>query len=424
MREKVRGRAMAFVLVAFALLGGGDADAQPSSGKPDGQRQATAADPLTCWWKSDASSIRIGEEFTVVLTCRSVETAVQRTVVNDSLLDPGAVNLAPYRVKGGDRSRDISRTVPGRDGPVTLRTAQHRYTVALLGEGFFGREVPLPPLEVRYRVDVATSAGAMTAGRERVYLLAPVPMRVQSLVPRTAGAIRDADNDTLRDVERRRMSAIAAFIVAGVFLALPPAVMLPALLRAVRRRRHSVVNGTVFARGELLGRLAGMLNRLERQRRRAAWDDASIAAALTALRVAGAVAVGRGITQVPADPAARCGEGQLEFRKGIWPRSKVLVSASLTPEEMAGELAGADRRSAAAARRKALLGETHEAFAALSRARYAPAGEPSERAVADAALAQGLRLVRALRRDRFPLVRAVRWACDLHARWGSRWRRS
>ncbi len=423
-KKKARVASTAVLFAAVSLLFGTDAGAQPRPGAPGGKYEAAAADPLNCWWKADKSSVRIGEEFTVTLTCRSAETAARRTVVNESLLDPGAVILTPYRLKGGSHARDISRVVPGPEGPVTLRTVRYAYTVALLGEGFFGKDVPLPPLEIRYHVDFVTNTGTVTTGKERVCLLAPLPLRVQSLVPRSAESIREADDDPFGDSQQRRKSAITAFVAAGLLLLLPPGVLLPALVRNLRRRRVRGSDGAAFGRNALLWRLKRMLEGIGRRLRTADWDDASVGSVLTALRVAGAMALGRRIIQVPVDPAVRGVEGQLAFRRGFRPRSKVLVSASLTPEEMARELVSVTGAGDVGARRSALLAETQRAFAALSAARYGAAAGPGGRAVCEAALAQGLRLVRALRREGIPLAGAIRRAGDRYRLGRRQWRPS
>jgi len=424
MRGKVFGVSKAVTLAAFALFFGADAFAQTPPDTSYEKNEAVAADALNCWWKSDKSSVRIGEEFTVALTCRSAETSLEKTVLNDSLLEPNVLALPPYQVKGGARYKELSRVLPGPDGPVTFHMVQYAYTVKLMGEGFFGRDVPLPPLEIRYHVDLVTNKDVVTPGKERTYVLPPLPMRIQSLVPKAADAIRDAGNETFGDIERRRKGAVIAFIAAGIFLLLPLVVMLPILVRAIRGRRESVSNGTVFHDKDLLRRLASELDRIEKNRRTAPWDDASVGMVLAVFRVGGALAIARRITQAPVEVEARGTEGQLKFRKGFWPRTKVLVSASLTPEEMAKELAGANWQGAVTARRKALLDETQRAFAAFNDARYATPGNAADREALDGALKVGLRLLRALRHDHFLFARVMRAAGERGARWRLQWKRS
>ncbi|MBN2438546.1 MAG: hypothetical protein JXL20_08090, partial [Deltaproteobacteria bacterium] len=205
---------------------------------------------------------------------------------------------------------------------------------------------------------------------------------------------------------------------------LPLAVMLPILVRAVRGRKPGAANGTVFRDRDLLRRLSRELDRVEKNCRAASWDEASIGTALSVFRVAGALAIGRRAVQTPAAPDSGGLEGQLKLRKGFWPRTKVLVSASLTPEEMANELAGANWQEVGKARQKALLDETQRAFAAFNDARYATPGSAAGRETLDGALKTGLRLLHALRRDHCRAVRTVRWAAGGCARWRREWKRS
>ncbi|MEI7670644.1 MAG: hypothetical protein WCK00_00880 [Deltaproteobacteria bacterium] len=422
---KVPGVSKAVILAAFALFFlGVDVVAQTPPDMSYEKNDAVAVNALNCWWKTDKNSVRIGEEFTVALTCRSAETSLEKTVLDDSLLEPSVLFLPPYQVKGGSRYKELSRVLPGPDGPVTFHTVQYAYTVKLIGEGFFGRDVPLPPLEIRYHIDLVTNKDAVAPGKDRTYVLPPLPMRIQSLVPKAADAIRDAGNETFGDIERRRKGAVIAFIAAGFFLLLLLVVMLPILVRTIRGRRESVSNGTVFHDKDLLRHLVSELDRIEKNRRTAPWDEASIGTVLAVFRVGGALAVGRRVVQKPVEFEARGMEGQLKFRKGFWPRTKVLVSASLTPEEIAKELAGANWQGAGKARRKVLLDEIQRAFAAFNGARYATPGNTVDLEALDGALKKGVRFLRALQHDRFLFARVMRTAGERGARWRQQWKRS
>lgn len=421
---KIFGLSVAVMLALFVFCLGVNAVAQTPTDASYGESEAVDADALVCWWKTDKSSIRIGEEFTVTLTCRSVETDREKTVLNDSLLDPGAISLSPYQVKSGRRYKEINRILSGPDGPVTLRNVQYTYTVKLIGEGFFGMDVPLPPLEIRYHIDLVTNKDVVTPGKERTYILSPLPMRIQSLVPKTADTIRDAGTGTFGDIESRRKNAIIAFVAAGTFLLLPLVVMFPILVRAVRGRRENISNGTVFRDKDLLRRLARELDLVEKNCRTASWDKASVGTALSVFRVAGALAVARRVAQVPVGVETRGFEGQLELRKGFWTRTKVLVSASLTPEEMADKLTGENWQEVAKASRKALLYEAQTAFAAFNDARYATTENAADRATLDGALKTGLRLLRELRLDRCPAIRMAREVAGRCTRWRRQWKRS
>jgi hypothetical protein len=424
MRWKVFGVSKMMILVAFALLWGAGAVAQNPPVPASEATGTDAADALSCWWKADKSSVRIGEEFTVTLTCRLVETGRETTVINESLIDPNVLALPPYQVKNGRRYKDIIRVLPGPDGSVTLRYVQYTYDAKLMGEGFFGKDLPLPSLEIRYHVDLATNKDVVTPGKERTYILSPLPMRIQSLVPRDADTIRDTGNETFGDIEGHRKKMVIAFIAAGIFLLFALAVTLPILVRVVRSRRVNVFNGTGFHDRALLTRLVREMERIEKMRRISPWDDVSIGKVLSVFRIGGSLALARRIIQTPVEVESCGREGQLELSKGFWPPTKVLVSASLTPEEMADEMTGANRQGAAAARHKALLAETQKAFAAFNVVHYATPGNTAGRETLDGALNTGLKLLRALQHDHFLPVHAMRAAGERWARWRRQWRRS
>ena len=59
--------------------------------------QNVETDPLQCWWRTSAGAIRVGEPFSVVLTCAVLETDAATVVVNQSRLEPSVVQFAPFQ---------------------------------------------------------------------------------------------------------------------------------------------------------------------------------------------------------------------------------------------------------------------------------------------------------------------------------------
>jgi hypothetical protein len=396
-----------WILAAATLFFAAVAAAQ-TAGAPAGKYETMDAAALRCWWKTDKASVRVGEGFTLTLTCRLAESASEKAVLNDALLEPGALVLSPYQVKAGTRFKDIVRVLPGPDGPVTFRNVQYSYTVKLIGEEFFGKDIPLPPLEIRYHLDRLSNRGIVTPGKERTLILPPLPIRIQSLAPRTASAIRDVGNETFQDIERHRLKALIAFVVAGILFLLPLLLLLPVLIRAFRNRPEELSNGAAFRKGDLLKRLERELGRIERHSRTASWDDASKASLLAVFRVICALALSRQIVKTTVAAGTRGLEGQLAFSKGLWPRTRILVSVSLTPEEMAASLNRPDRLDSLSAQRKALLDEARQVFAAMNNVCYAMSGNDADRTVFDGALKTGSKLLSELRRDRGAAVRLLR----------------
>src|SRR4051812_21672532 len=66
-----------------------------------------SADPIQCWWRTSAGAIRVGEPFTVVLTCAVIETDAAQVVVDQSRLEPSVMQFAPFEVLGGTHGADL-----------------------------------------------------------------------------------------------------------------------------------------------------------------------------------------------------------------------------------------------------------------------------------------------------------------------------
>ena len=196
---------------------------------PGAPSNQVESDPIKCWWKTDTNAVRVGEPFTLALTCGVIETDAVRVVVDPARLDPAVVEATPFEVLGGTRHDDI--VAP------PWRYFQYSYTLRLLGETFFGRDVDIPGLPLTYRVQPAN--GDAGQARDQLYLLPALPLRVVSLVPVTATDIRDAPSDTFADIESRRWRATREFAAAGVFFALAALLAGVAAVRAFRRSRVS-----------------------------------------------------------------------------------------------------------------------------------------------------------------------------------------
>jgi hypothetical protein len=54
------------VLIALAIIQGSE---------------RVEVDPVTCWWRTSAAAVRVGEPFGVVLTCSLLQTEAARVVV-------------------------------------------------------------------------------------------------------------------------------------------------------------------------------------------------------------------------------------------------------------------------------------------------------------------------------------------------------
>lgn len=350
--------------------------ARPSSVQAQAETQDVEVEPLTCWWRTTRSSVRVAEPFTLVLTCATVETQSTRVVADTSRLDPAVVQLPPYEVIGGARGDDL-RTE-------SQRFVQYSYTLRLLTEDAFGRDVPIPPLEVSYRIETRTGGDAASQGRELAYTLPPLAMRIDSLVPNTALDIREADPVTLADIERRLFRANMLRGAAALLVALGVIALVLGLVR-IGRRETGTTQERQLAPADMLRAIRSELIAIRQQGVREGWSSEVGSRALAALRVVASAALGRTIAQRSVTSGVAATEGEVLITRG-WPRMSTLVSGSATARSAAIGPAPASESDR-------LLSEVREGLASLTAHRYGPseerAGEDIARALESGAQLAG-----------------------------------
>ncbi|MCM3880233.1 MAG: hypothetical protein ND807_09005 [Vicinamibacterales bacterium] len=282
-----------------------------------------AVAPIECWWKTDRSAVRVGERFNLTLTCAVLDTDKVRVVVDESSLAPSALHLVPFEIVDGQRFRDILNA--------PRRFFQYQYAMRVLGEEFFGKEITLPRLQLSYRVQNSLNGSSSLAGREEQYSLRPVPMRILSLVPAGTIEIRDAPPDTFGDVDTRLFRSNLLLMVAAVALVLAGLVAILLLARAaVKRRASAMVKQRVVPAGAVLRAASGELARVRKASESDGWNSDLAGRAASALRLAGAVALNRSVSQREVGRGTTLGEGQLMIRRGLRGR-RLAVSAGITP---------------------------------------------------------------------------------------------
>jgi hypothetical protein len=271
----------------------------------------------------------------------------------------------------------------------------------ILSEGFFGQDVNIPALTVTYNLQ---SAGAGSEGRDQTYLLPPLPMRVESLVPRVANDIRDASSQTFADVEARRFRSTLATVAAWIAFAFAAVLAAVALARAaghLRARDPRAVRPL-----PVRSMLAGCLRELGRARAEAAhagWTPELRSRAMAALRVAAALALGRPVAQQYVDAGISERPGQLSVRTGVIRRKRALVSAAMTPLTIAGRMQTAGIRGAQARVNVEQIADALKVFGTATYSRSAEPDPTTLNSAADAATA-------AIRRLRFSSIWPMRTA--------------
>ena len=279
-------------------------------------------EPITCWWRTSASAVRIGESFGLTLTCGVVETEANKVVADFSKLDPTVVQLPPFEVLGGTHAGDL--VTPGK------RFFQYDYRLRLIAEDAFGNDVSIPPLEISYRIESQVTGGDTSQGREQSYALPRVSVRLLSLVPDDTSDIRETPASMFTGIENRESRANLLQTVAGVLFGLAAVVGLVMLIGMVRRKTPQTASQAArLGPRTILGAVAKELGDVQ-QASRGGWTAELVGRALAALRISGAYATNRAIGQRPAKPGETPQEGVIVVHQ--FGRGEVFVSGAATAE--------------------------------------------------------------------------------------------
>jgi hypothetical protein len=310
------------------------------------ESQNVEVDPVQCWWRTSTPSARVGEQFTIHLTCSALETDAATAVIDRSRLGTASVQFPPFEVTSGTQSADY--VTAGR------RFMQYHYHARLIAEDFFGSDIVLPALSITYRIESRVQEDGAVQGREQTYELPALTMRINSLVANDARHIRESTVPSLDDIAARefraRMFRIVAFILFGV-AGLTLAVALMRWLRQQRKQdmaaaRHFLPHRTV------IGAVRRELADVQRQTSAAGWSLDTVARALAAARVVAGYAAGHAISQRESDRATG---GELLLGGGLFGGRRVSVSAAAT---------------ARAVRDLSTAGDLDEALTTFTAARY------------------------------------------------------
>jgi len=310
-------------------------------------------EPVTCWWRTRVSSVRVGEPFALLLTCSILETEAAKAVVDRSRLGTASVQFPPFEVMGGSQADD--HLTPGR------RFIQYEYQLRIVNEDSFGRDIAIPEMEISYRIESKVQQDASVQGREQTYILQPLPLRVQTLVPDTARHIRESSVPTLGDIAGREFRARMLRLVALILFGVAALMLVVAALRWIGRKRaeRSAASRHLLPHRVVLGGVRSELKALQRDTR-AGWTTESVARGLTASRIVASYLAGHAVSQRSVESAVSAGE--LQLNGGLVARKKVAVSGATTAHSLNGTGGRAASDIAASDMDAALL--------SLTRARY------------------------------------------------------
>jgi hypothetical protein len=375
--------------------------------------QTEQTDPIQCWWRTSSGAVRVGETFSLVLTCAVVENDAAKVIVDQGKLEPSVIQLAPFEVTSGSHGADLRTD--------ERRFFQYEYRVRLIAENLFGKDIALPETKVSYHVQSRVAQGAAIESRDRAYVLPPQSVRVLSLVPTDATDIRDTTGETFTDVDQRTFRANLLVVIGGVLFALAGLMALLALVRLVSRyRKPSTATDRLVTDGAILRGVGRELSAVQHARNDGGWTPALAARALAAIRVAAAYAVGRKVARAAQSTVASrqaedashqavrtrhspetnyempvtgplSDEGRFIVNVG-WPRSKpIAVSGSVTSQVVANAIA-----RGASPSRTALLEALEQALTRFTTAQYGRDAALDDAAL-DESLSAGVRALRTLK---------------------------
>lgn len=342
-------------------------------------------DPIRCWTRSSAGSVRIGETFTVTLTCGVLETELVTVVPDESKLAVTVAQMTPFEVAGGNHPADLRTN--------SRRFFQYDYNIRMMNSDSIGQDVAVPLLQVTYRVNSRVAGNQSQQGREMTYILEPIWIRVMSTVPRDATDIRDTRDASFGRIEAIAFRAGVLEIVAITLVALGTIMTLLALLGLARKARKRVKSpeDRFMSRPATLRLAARELAKVQRDAS-GTWNSALVNRATSALRISAAGALGTPISQRFVGRYDEAGEGRFIVRP-LLSRKRMAVSAAATAQDVG--LAIGRLRPDASESHRVLLGELQTTLAALAAAQYGRT--TGDRTDLDSTVAKAVELARRVR---------------------------
>lgn len=346
-------------------------------------------DPLQCWWRTQSVAVRVGETFSVVLTCAVMENEMIKVVPDETALNPKTIQLPPFEVLGGMHGADLRTS--------DRRFTQYEYRLRIVNDQLFGKDVKLPETRITYRLQSRTDHSSAVEGRESIYLLPPLSIRVLSLVPSDAPDIRNVPAETFVDIEARSFRATTLIIIGVVLFVLAALAALMSLVRLLGRYRVKetaaprLVSDLLVLRG-----VEAEFSAIQRERGASGWTRELAGRALAGFRIASCYLLSRPVNQMASSASSNGCGGTLVVRGKRLSGKRAIVSGSVTAESIALELARLSSNGQATAGRVDRLKELQEALIQFTHAQYGRQATPEIRTL-DQLLAAGRELARQLK---------------------------
>jgi hypothetical protein len=379
--------ALSLVLASVMHLEPAGAQTTPASAPAAGNGGNVEIDPIRCWTRSSSGAVRIGETFTVSLTCAVLETELVQVVPDESKLGVTVMQMNPFEVAGGSHPADLRTS--------SRRFFQYDYNVRMISPDAIGQDVPIPLIQVTYRINSRIAGNQEMQGRELSYVLPVLWVKVLSMVPADATDIRDTRDSSFSRIEQIAFRAGVLEIIAITFVVLGSIMTLLGLISIARRARRAAKS----PQDRLLSRPAVMrlaARELTAAQRDAAsdWTESLVNRAASGLRIAAAGALDRPVMQRIVDHTAEPGQGRFVVTS-LGRGKRTAVSSSVT----AGDVARAISRlpQDAPAQRRQLLEDLQSTLSTLSAVQY---GRPeADRGGIDAAVTKAIEIARQVRSE-------------------------
>jgi hypothetical protein len=362
----------------------------------DNPAKMVEVDPIRCWWRTSSAAVRMGETFTVGLTCAVLEADGVQVIPDESQLTDSAIQLNPFEVIGGSHPPDL------RSGQ--RRFFQYEYVARVINPDVIGQDVPLPNLVVHYRVNSRLPGNAAMQGRDLSYLLPPQTIRVLSLVPSDATDIRDTSGASFARVEALGARAGVFEIAAVTFVALGSLMTIVSLFTLARGARRRKAAGERMLPAWRVAHTADRELAAVARESQGGWNDELIERALSAMRVTAASLVGATVSQSKAAANGDGSGGQIVsagpgLLDPIIPgrRRGLALSSAITAHDLRQELARLPETASPARRRQ--LETLADALATFTAAQYGSSRD-RDGAPLDEALSAAAGVSRRLRNER------------------------
>lgn len=308
-------------------------DRRPTTGnrqpEPKAPDRVAGYEPMRCWRQISAGAVAIGESFKLVLTCAVYDAENAQVIPDESRLNVASIQVQPFEIIGGTHPPDVRR------GP--RRFLQYEYQLRIINPDVIGHDINIPPLTISYRIHSRVGAAASVEGRDLSYLLPMMPIKVLALVPLDASDIRDASDASLGAVESLRVRSTLFRVLTILFGALAAALAILAFVPLARSKAPAAsADRDRIGAGAVARRAAEELKELQSR----GWDDETIGRALGALRLIGAAAIGRAISQKSASGTPP--EGRLIVKHGLVRPVPIAISSSITADDVARAMADPD----------------------------------------------------------------------------------